>query len=126
VQAIIPAALAEGATVWPALLTIARDTRTRDHQTRQDAAFWLSRFATGAQAGRPNDPFQREDEEDDSDGVKTHAVFVLSQLPDHSGVPTLLDIARSNRDLHIRSSALFWLGQSGDPRALALFESLLR
>jgi PBS lyase HEAT-like repeat len=26
----------------------------------------------------------------------------------------------------VRSHALFWLGQSGDPRAIALFESVLR
>jgi len=32
---------------------------------------------------------------------------------------------RSNRDPEMRRKALFWLGQSGDPRALALFEELL-
>jgi hypothetical protein len=26
----------------------------------------------------------------------------------------------------VRSQALFWLGQSGDPRAIDLFESVLR
>jgi len=26
----------------------------------------------------------------------------------------------------VRSQALFWLGQSGDPRALALFEEVLK
>ena len=53
-------------------------------------------------------------------------MFVLSQLANHEAVPTLLDIARSNADRRVRGQALFWLGQSGDPRALALFESLLR
>ena len=125
-KAILPAVLADSATVWPTLLVVARDTQTRTHGTRQDAAFWLSRFAAGALAGQPNNPVAGDDDTDDRDGLKTHAVFVLSQLPDHGGVPMLLDVARTNPDRHVRSSALFWIGQSGDPRALSLFESLLR
>jgi hypothetical protein len=42
------------------------------------------------------------------------------------GVPALLRIARSNPDPELRKTALFWLGQSEDPRALALFEEILR
>jgi hypothetical protein len=34
-------------------------------------------------------------------------------------------VARTHRDPRIRDRALFWLGQSGDPRAYALFEELL-
>ena len=126
-RAILPAVLADSAVVWPALLSIARDTATRSRSTRHEAAFWLSRFAGGAVLGRRNDPIGesagvRGDEED----LKSHAVFVLSQLPRGEGIPPLLDVARTNRDPQVRSRALFWLGQSGDPRALALFESLLQ
>ena len=53
-------------------------------------------------------------------------MFVLSQLPRREGVPALLDIARQNPDHRTRERALFWLGQSGDPRALDLIESILR
>jgi HEAT repeat protein len=126
-NAIFPAVLADSATVWPALFPIARNTETRSKSTRQDALFWLSRFASAALAGRPNNPFA-EDEESPSedDELKTHAVFVLSQLPRVDGIPQLLEVARSNRNWRVRSQALFWLGQSGDPRAIALFESVLR
>ncbi len=124
-KAIFPAVLADSATVWPTLLTIARDTETRSHATRQDAMFWLSRFASGAVAGHPNQPFDEDDEESADDDLKTHAVFVLSQLPRGEGIPQLLEIARSNPNRRVRSQALFWLGQSGDPRAIALFESIL-
>lgn len=126
-KAIFPAVLADSVTVWPALFPIARNTDTRSRATRRDALFWLSRFASGAVAGRPNNPFA-EDEEPESgdDELKKHAVFVLSQLPRDEGVPQLLEVARSNRDWRVRSHALFWLGQSGDPRALDLFESVLR
>ena len=64
-KAIFPAVLADSATVWPALFEIARDTESRSRATRQDALFWLSRFASGAVAGRPNDPFA-----DDEDGER--------------------------------------------------------
>jgi hypothetical protein len=123
-RAMLPAVLADSATVWPALLTIARDSLTRAHDTRREAAFWLSRLAAAAAAGHRDD-LSNEDEHDDPEDVKGQAVFVLSQLPHGEGVPSLLDIARTNRDAHVRSRALFWLGQSGDPRALALFEALL-
>ena len=126
-KAIFPAVLADSVTIWPALLAIARDTDTRAKGTRRDAMFWLSRFASGAVAGRPNDPFADEEEEKSADDdLKTHAVFVLSQLPREEGIPQLLEIARSNRNWRVRSQALFWLGQSGDPRAIELFESVLR
>jgi HEAT repeat protein len=40
-------------------------------------------------------------------------------------VPALINVARSNRSPAIRKSALFWLGQTNDPRAIALFEEIL-
>jgi hypothetical protein len=127
-KAILPAVLADSATVWPALLTIAHDMQGRSNATRQDAMFWLSRYAAGATAGRRNSPFDDDDDDADSgsEDLKSHAVFVLSQLPHGEGVENLLEVARTNKDPHVRSKALFWLGQSGDPRALRLFESILR
>ena len=41
-------------------------------------------------------------------------------------MPRLITLARSHRDPRVREKAMFWLGQSGDPRALALFEEILR
>jgi HEAT repeat protein len=57
--------------------------------------------------------------------VREHAVFALSQRPKDEGVPALIKVARTNKDPEIRKKALFWLGQSHDPRALDLFEELL-
>lgn len=126
-KAIFPAVLADSAVVWPALLAIAKDTDSRSRATRQDAMFWLSRFASGAVIGRANDPFASENEaRTDADELKSHAVFVLSQLPRHEGVPQLLEVARTNKSPRVRSQAFFWLGQSGDTRAIELFESVLR
>ena len=113
--------------VWPALLAVAKDIDSRSRGTRQEAMLWLSRFAAAVVAGHPNDPFA-----DDSDGqtadedLKRHAVFVLSQLPRSEGVPQLLEVARTSTSPSVRGHAFFWLGQSGDPRALTLFEAVLR
>ena len=57
--------------------------------------------------------------------VREQAVFALSQQPREVGVPALLQIARTNRDPDVRRKAFFWLGQTHDPRALALFEEVL-
>jgi hypothetical protein len=125
-RAIFPAVLADSATVWPTLLAIAHDEDRASSGTRQEVMLWLSRFASGAVAGHPNDPFYDDDSDDPDEDLKSHAVFVLSQLPNGEGVSSLLEVARTNRSAHVRGQALFWLGQSGDSRALALFETLLR
>lgn len=65
-------------------------------------------------------------EDDPETEVKKKAVFALSQLPKDQGVPLLIQQARGGHDREVRKQALFWLGQSGDPRALALFEEILR
>jgi hypothetical protein len=54
-------------------------------------------------------------------------VFALSQLPRDRGVPLLIDVARSaHRHPAVRRAAMFWLGQSGDPRAIEFFEEVLK
>src|SRR5205814_2074346 len=45
--------------------------------------------------------------------------------PRDAAVTALIRIARTHPEPGVRRKALFWLGQSGDPRALALFEELL-
>jgi HEAT repeat protein len=62
----------------------------------------------------------------ENDDLKKQAVFVLSQLPRDEGIPQLIEVARTNRSWRVRSQALFWLGQSGDPRAVELFASVLQ
>ena len=54
------------------------------------------------------------------------AVFALSQLPRDRGVPLLIGVARTHVNPRVRKQAIFWLGQSEDPRALALIEELIR
>jgi HEAT repeat protein len=57
--------------------------------------------------------------------VKKKAVFALSQLPKDEGVPRLMEVARNNRNPAVRKQAMFWLGESKDPRAVKFFEEIL-
>jgi hypothetical protein len=116
------ATLADSAVVWPALLRLAQDPRLPE-DTRRQAVFWLGQ-AAGAEATRGLDSIVRDDRGDLE--VRKQAVFALSQRPSDEAVPALIRIARSSREPEILRSALFWLGQSDDPRALGLFEEILR
>jgi HEAT repeat protein len=64
----------------------------------------------------------RDDPETD---VKRKAVFALTQMPKDEGVPLLIEVARTNRNPAVRKQAIFWLGQSKDPRALDFIEKIL-
>jgi hypothetical protein len=119
---LLPATLADSITIWPALLRLARTPAVRP-ETRRTAVFWLGE-AAGAAAARTLDSIAG-DSAGDRD-VRKQAVFALSQRSGNEGVPALLRIARTNPDPELRKTALFWLGQSEDPRALALFEEILR
>jgi hypothetical protein len=117
-EAMLPLVLADGATPWPLLLGVTRD-ENRPRDVRRAAMDWLSQGVSDhlglADAEHPSD----EDE------MRTQAVFVLSQRPKSESVPDLLELARSARYPAVRKSAIFWLGQTGDPRAVQLYAELL-
>jgi hypothetical protein len=119
---ITAATLADSATVWPTLIKLARDRRLAT-ETRRQAVFWLGQ-AAGVAATRGLDSIARDSTGDLE--VRKQAIFALSQRPAAEGVPALINIARTNRHAELRKTALFWLGQSEDPRAIALFEEILR
>ena len=92
-------------------------------ETRSKALFWLSQEASE----RVPETLRQAVDDDPNVEVKEQAVFALSQLPKDRGVPLLIDIARSSeRHSRVRKAAIFWLGQSGDERALDFFEEVLK
>jgi hypothetical protein len=119
---LLPATIADSVTIWPALLRIAR-RQDVPAGTRRSAIFWLGQAASSAAAGALDSIVG--DKSGDRE-IRKQAVFALSQHSGDAGVSALLRIARSNADPEIRKTALFWLGQSEDPRALDLFEEILR
>jgi hypothetical protein len=123
--AITAAVLADSASVWRRLLAIATDSSRATGSTRRDALFWVGRFVAAKITGHGEDLAAIEDD-DDRDDTRDAAVFALSQLRGKEGVEPLLQIARSHKDPQVRQKAIFWLGQSGDARAVRLFAEILR
>jgi hypothetical protein len=119
---VLPATLADSVTIWPSLLQLARASDL-PQERRRNAIFWLGQAAGAAAAGALDSI--AVDVHGDRE-VRKQAVFALSQRTADEGVPALIRIARTNRDPELRKTALFWLGQSEDPRALSLFEEILR
>ena len=118
-SAMSPLVAAEGSEPWPQLLAIAR-SETRPRDTRREAMFWLA-DATNHHLGIDD----ADEDMSEEDEVRQQAVFAISQLARDVAVPKLLEVARTSKRAPVRKQAIFWLGQSGDARATALFAELL-
>ncbi len=119
---LLPSVLADSVTIWPFLVRVARHPEI-SQEIRGRAVFWLGQ-AAGAAAGGALDSIATDDRGDRE--VRKQAIFALAQRSSDEGVPALIRIARTNTDSELRKTALFWLGQSEDPRALDLFEEILK
>jgi HEAT repeat protein len=83
-----------------------------DIELRKKALFWAgqSGVATSELAGLYDRLGDAE--------IKDHMIFVLSQRQKDAAANTkLFDIAKNEKDPELRKKAIFWLGQSRDPRA---------
>ena len=72
-------------------------------------------------AGAINDAIENDPDTE----VKKRAVFALTQMLEGEGIPLLISVAKTNSNPDVRKQAVFWLGQSHDPRALDFIESVL-
>jgi HEAT repeat protein len=86
--------------------------------TRDDVILWLG-FAAGDALG----PDGTTTDEDD---VRESAIFALSQRPEDEAVPALIRVVEGNLPVHLKKTALFWLGQTDDDRAIDVYEGILR
>ena len=62
----------------------------------------------------------------DEQELKEQVVFVASQQSGTEAVDFLMDIARTETDSELRENAIFWLGQSNDPRVPEFLLQLIR
>lgn len=107
------------AAATSALTTFAGDGAA-DAELREQAIFWLGllRGADGLAE------LQRLLAEHPGDDLAEHTVFAISQNP--GGTEALLALVRRPEvAIEVRRQALFWLGQSDDPRALEEISRLL-
>jgi hypothetical protein len=104
----------------PAVVRVAHDDKSV--RVRSQALFWLAQRA-GKQISE--EAIRRAIEQDPDTEVKKKAVFALTQMRNGDGVPLLIEIARTHQNAAVKKQAMFWLGQSKDPRALKFFEDVL-
>jgi hypothetical protein len=103
----------------PALFRFARQDPSA--RVRGDALFWVAQKAGARAAAEITSAIDNDPDTE----VKKRAVFALSQLPKDEGIPLLIKVARTNQNPAVRKQAMFWLGQSRDPRALEFFAEVL-
>ena len=60
---------------------------------------------------------QMYDSAGDNTDMKEQILFTLTQVDSEAAFDKMLQIARSEEDPELREHAIFWIGQSGDPRA---------
>lgn len=99
----------EGSERW--LMQVVRD-QSQPVELRGRALFWLGqgdRLPTSELASLYGELQDRT--------IKEQVILALSQRPeDGAAVDELIRIARTEQDRTLRQRAIFWLGQSGDPR----------
>ncbi|MEO7456882.1 MAG: HEAT repeat domain-containing protein, partial [Gemmatimonadaceae bacterium] len=125
---LLPAVLAEDAPIIAPLLALARDD-ARETNTRRDAMHWLGQLGD-ASVVAPLVGFAKSDTNDDDTGksgrksLATAALAALSMIEGDVGIPALIDLARSGSTV-VRRDAVFWLGQTDDPRARATLHAVI-
>lgn len=121
IEAIAALVLIDSVPRWEILAAAAEDS-SKIQRYRRRASDMLARGAASTLGfGSPTD-------EDDAASLRREAVYAIARAKDRSvdPVPELLDIARSNPHRDARVAALYQLGQLNDPRAVALFENMLK
>ena len=100
------------------LLDLAANER-ESVEIRKKALFWAG------QAGVPIADLTALYDRTRDREMKEQLIFVYSQRKDAQAVDKLMDIARRETDPELRKKAVFWLGQSRDPRASAFLLELI-
>jgi HEAT repeat protein len=107
IQAMAQAHTSEG-TRW--LLDLARDN-SLSTDARKNALFWA-----GQNGAEVRQLVALYDEMRGQTEIQNQLIFVFSQRRDREAVDKLMDIASNDPDKDLRKQAIFWLGQSRDPR----------
>jgi len=92
---------------------------------RSKAQFWLAQVVSKQPDARVTALLTQQASDDPNAAIRKSAVFALSRLPASEGVPKLVQLASTTKDPTTRREAIFWLGQSKDPQALAYLEKLV-
>ncbi|MCZ6753812.1 MAG: HEAT repeat domain-containing protein, partial [Gemmatimonadetes bacterium] len=100
------------------LVDIATD-RSQPMDLRKNALFWAGQSGEGLADLLAMWSLDLDQE------MKGQLVFVYSQSGEPAALDKLFEIARTETDKELRENAIFWLGQSDDPRVTAFLEELI-
>ena len=100
------------------LIGIASDVN-EDLELRKKALFWVGQSDVAV-----TELFNLY-EKMPSREMKEQMIFVYSQRDEKAAIDKLFAIARTETDKALRSKAIFWIGQSSDPRAADFLAKLL-
>lgn len=92
------------------LIDLARD-KSISIDARKNALFWAGQ--SGAELRQFVGLY---DEMKGQTEIQNQLIFVFSQRRDREAIDKLMDIATNDPDRDLRKQAIFWLGQSHDPR----------
>lgn len=132
---LLPAVLADDPAALARLIALARD-EGRVSETRRQAIQWIGllgdarvvpilvAFARGGGASPAGEDIDEDEGGPGKKGLATAAMAALSTLDGGVGVPALIDLARIGT-AGTRGAAVFWLGQTGDPRAYAALHGVI-
>ena len=117
-DAVSAAAIADAADVAPDLVSLVHDMNAPLDPRRQ-ALYWAG------QTSLPTRDLVRLYDGLTPFALREQFTFVISQRRDDAAVDKLIDVARSDPDLEIRKRAMYWLGQTQDPRAVKFLRDLV-
>jgi HEAT repeat protein len=103
----------------PWLLERARDT-TEALDVRRQALFWTAEV--GITAEELTELYRSFDEP----GFREHLIWLIAEEGGDDSVELLIEIARNDPDPDMRTKAIFWIGDSDDPRAAEYLLELLQ
>ncbi|MEP6729071.1 MAG: hypothetical protein ABJE10_00470 [bacterium] len=104
-NAIMGAAIADGAIIWRRLIEIARDNGASE-ASRKASLFWVSQEASAA-ATAGLDAVAADDDAQTS--VRSDALFFLAQRPNGEGIPGLIRVVRESKSVKLRKDAIWHL-----------------
>lgn len=118
-KVIAAATFADGVDVSPELTKLVKNGDVST-ETRKNALFWLGQSdASTHDLGQLYDQLQPR-------ALREQFTFVLSQRRDDgAAIDKLIDIAQHDDDFSVRKKAMFWLGQTHDPKAIKFFQTIL-
>jgi hypothetical protein len=117
-DAVSAAALADAPDVSPDLVTLVRDG-SAPLDARKQALYWAG------QTMLPTRDLVQLYDELAPFSLREHFTFVISPRRDDAAVDKLIDVARRDSDIEIRKRAMYWLGQTQDPRAVKFLRDLV-